>query len=1230
MLRIAVASSAVAVALGCFPTCDDDCNRLSPPQLGEVTRLRKLKEKCTSGEEVVFNVDYNPCTHNLDYKVRTPDNCEQRQGNVFTCKNNKRCKVIPFLTELKFCDCSSSPGPSPPTTPTNPCGSKCGAEEICYMRDVICNTFSCHPVPTCITNHCMFSKCGYGNDCVITDHGDSSTCKPWSEIGCFDKPCKAGYTCVDVKRVCKTAPCYQYECSWEAPAPVHCTAEAKKCPDGSSVGRDSNNNCEFHPCPDPCGGSCLFNQDCLIQKIKCPEGMVCTPRAVCFDKPCNRRCPKGDVCEHMVAPCLIPPCPVVETCKTVVQPKCDKKCPKGEVCEIVVAPCLTPPCPEFPTCKPVVQVCTDDAKQCQDGSFVGRDSNNNCEFHPCPDPCDGACKFNQDCLLKNVITCPEGMVCPPTVVCVDKPCNKKCPKGDVCELIVAPCLIPPCPVVETCKPLSPPTTPTNPCGSKCGAEEICYMRDIICNTFSCHPVPTCITNHCMFSKCGYGNDCVITDHGDSSTCKPWSEIGCSDKPCKAGYTCVDVKRVCKTAPCYQYECSWEAPAPVHCTAEAKKCPDGSSVGRDSNNNCEFHPCPDPCGGSCLFNQDCLIQKIKCPEGMVCTPRAVCFDKPCNKKCPKGDVCEHMVAPCLIPPCPVVETCKTVVQPKCDKKCPKGEVCEIVVAPCLIPPCPEFPTCKPVVQVCTDDAKQCQDGSFVGRDSNNNCEFHPCPDPCDGACKFNQDCLLKNVITCPEGMVCPPIVVCVDKPCNRRCPKGDVCELMVAPCLIPPCPVVETCKIVVQPKCDKECPKGEECELIDTPCPFPPCSKAEICSPIGCGDDLKDCSDGSSVERDPKNGCQFFPCPVDGECEDEDDCEGWNFCIEGKCVDAFEGTCNSVKDCNGYGCYYNDNKEPTCRTTCMGEPTWLCDKNHLCLGDECVDMKQCKTNCGNLVPHLFKGNDDGDNSCNECTCFNGDYSCTERGCTGDETCGGPSPPTTPTNPCGSKCGAEEICYMRDVICNTFSCHPVPTCITNHCMFSKCEYGNDCVITDHGDSSTCKPWSEIGCFDKPCKAGYTCVDVKRVCKTAPCYQYECSWEAPAPVHCTADAKKCPDGSSVGRDSNNNCEFHPCPDPCGGSCLFNQDCLIQKIKCPEGMVCTPRAVCFDKPCNRRCPKGDVCEHMVAPCLIPPCPVVETCKTVVQPKCDKKCPKGEVCEIVVAPCLIPPCPEFPTCKPK
>ena len=30
---------------------------------------------------------------------------------------------------------------------------------------------------------------------------------------------------------------------------VYCTQEVKRCPDGTYVGRNSRNNCEFHSCP---------------------------------------------------------------------------------------------------------------------------------------------------------------------------------------------------------------------------------------------------------------------------------------------------------------------------------------------------------------------------------------------------------------------------------------------------------------------------------------------------------------------------------------------------------------------------------------------------------------------------------------------------------------------------------------------------------------------------------------------------------------------------------------------------------------------------------------------------------------------------------------------------------------------------------------------------------------------------------------------------------------------
>ena len=40
--------------------------------------------------------------------------------------------------------------------------------------------------------------------------------------------------------------------------------------------------------------------------------------------------------------------------------------------------------------------------------------------------------------------------------------------------------------------------------------------------------------------------------------------------------------------------------------------------------------------------------------------------------------------------------------------------------------------------------------------------------------------------------------------------------------------------------------------------------------------------------------------------------------------------------------------------------------------------------------------------------------------------------------------------------------------------------------------------------------------------------CTTNTPETRACTEDAKVCPDGSTVGRDLENNCEFFSCPEP------------------------------------------------------------------------------------------------------
>jgi len=61
---------------------------------------------------------------------------------------------------------------------------------------------------------------------------------------------------------------------------VVCTKEAKLCPDGSSVGRDPHNNCEFEPCP---------SEIVCIDDVKlCSDGsaVVRDPHNNCEFKPC--------------------------------------------------------------------------------------------------------------------------------------------------------------------------------------------------------------------------------------------------------------------------------------------------------------------------------------------------------------------------------------------------------------------------------------------------------------------------------------------------------------------------------------------------------------------------------------------------------------------------------------------------------------------------------------------------------------------------------------------------------------------------------------------------------------------------------------------------------------------------------------------------------------------------------------------------------------------------------
>merc|ERR1711953_610008 len=136
---------------------------------------------------------------------------------------------------------------------------------------------------------------------------------------------------------------------------------------------------------------------------------------------------------------------------------------------------------------------------------------------------------------------------------------------------------------------------------------------------------------------------------------------------------------------------------IPCTKDLHICPDGSSVVRDPENNCEFRACPSTgSGGTCVgelesFNEQCSPHKDResCEnEGVSAMSDGVCdWITACAQDlhiCPDGSsVIRDPELNCEFPPCAVID--------------------------------------------CSEDLHVCPDGSSVSRDPEINCEFPECPE-----------------------------------------------------------------------------------------------------------------------------------------------------------------------------------------------------------------------------------------------------------------------------------------------------------------------------------------------------------------------------------------------------------------------------------------------------------------------------------------------------------------------
>lgn len=156
-----------------------------------------------------------------------------------------------------------------------------------------------------------------------------------------------------------------------------------------------------------------------------------------------------------------------------------------------------------------------------------------------------------------------------------------------------------------------------------------------------------------------------------------------------------------------------------------------------------------------------------------------------------------------------------------KECPDGSFVGRVAPTC------EFEACPGKTTACTMEVKTCPDGGTVGR-TGPNCEFVPCYEAITGACS-------RELAICPDGT-----------PVGR---SGPNCHF-------------DACPGGACPMGAYTCDDGTELDRDPSlGCEFPKCSESISLQGghVACTDEAKICPDGTSVGRTGPS-CEFDPCP----------------------------------------------------------------------------------------------------------------------------------------------------------------------------------------------------------------------------------------------------------------------------------------------------------------------------------------------------------------------------------
>jgi len=997
------------------------------------------------------------------------------------------------------------------------------------------------------------------------------------------------------------------------------TNNTRRCDDGDDCTRD-----------DVCSGGV-----CAGTPYSCDDSNVCTDDFCQGDGTCTHTnntasCDDGDPCSSQDV-CAAGACTAGATDKdTDGDGYYDDQCPGGTDCDDGSSG-VNPGVFEGPNGDP----------KCTDGIDNDCDGLTDLQESSC-----GECNIDADC--------DDGDVCNGAETCSSNVCQAGTPL--TCD-DSDPCTDNNCDPVNGCE--YPYNTAACDDGNPCTDGDACSGGVCSGLPYSCND-----SNVCTDDTCNGDGTCTYVNNTDS----------CNDSnPCTHTDTCSG--GACAGTP---YTCSDGNP----CTDDVCNGDDTCSFPNNTDSCNDNNPCTqdDVCSGGV-----CAGASYSCVDGDVCTDDICNGDGTCSNPyntaacndgdlCTKDDVCSGGTCagttytcddtnPCTDDVCDGTGGCNFVNNTAgCDdgEPCTYSDICSGGACsgtayscddsnPCTDDTCNGDGTCTRVNNTAgCDDTDPCTSGDVCSGGSCAGTPYtctdgNPCTDDeCDGVggCTFP-----NNTADCNDGNPCTSGDICSGGSCAGTpytCTDGnpctnDVCDGMggctfpnnTAPCDDgDPCSTLDACSgggcVAGATNKDTDgdgyfdglCPDGDDCDdgvyavnpgVLEGPAGDPKCS-----------DGIDNDCDGLTDLAEASCGM----CNVDGDCDDDNVCNGLETCVDNDCqlgtpLDCDDGNPCTDNNCDPItGCDNPFNTDPcddlnpctkddVCSSGACSGTAYSCDDSDVCTDDACNGDGTCThtnntASCDDSNPCTY------DDTCSGGACSGTAYSCddsevcTDDSCDGDGTC----THTYNTASCddGEDCTENDVCSGGTCSGSPYTCDDFDVCTDNvcdgdgGCLFpyntASCDDSNPCTHTDTCSGGVCSG------------TAYSCDD-SNVCTEDVC-------DGSGGCSNPGNTEPCDDGTYCnGTDtcSGGSCSVHsgdPCPpgDECNQCNETAENCYSPAgTSCPggggdpctSGGICDGAGSCVGDPVDCSCYSDQcnegVCNSGTGLCELQPFPVGTAC---------------------------------------